>query len=217
LYATQAEVTIANGEQKIHPIGINRLYYDYHSKGASMSRLLKSLTLVFAILFVLACNAVTQPLNQAQDLAETAQSLATALPIETLQSFATQIPVETLQALPSAAPTIEAMASALPDFSSYFNPEGTPVSVWNDIPIMPQATAGEEFPDTQAYSFKVDATITEVSDFYNAELQTLGWSSLFNMPAEGNATAQIFQNGEQVLTVTATEVNGSVVVILTLA
>jgi hypothetical protein len=37
------------------------------------------------------------------------------------------------------------------------------------------------------------------------------------MPAEGNATAQIFQNGEQVLTVTATEVNGSVVVILTLA
>ena len=51
-------------------------------------------------------------------------------------------PVETLQALPSAAPTIEALASALPDFSSYFNPEGTPVSVWNDIPIMPQATAG---------------------------------------------------------------------------
>jgi hypothetical protein len=181
-----------------------------------MPKYLKYLSLVVLVLFILACNAVTQPFNQAQGLAETAQSLATAFPIETLQSFVTQIPIETLQALPSAAPTIEALASALPDFGSYFNPEGTPVSVWNDIPIMPQATAGEEFPDTNTYSFKVDATITEVSDFYNDELESLGWTSLFNMPAEGNAIAQIFQRDEHVLTVTATEVNGSVVVILTL-
>ena len=182
-----------------------------------MPKYLKYLDLVVLVLCILACNAVTQPFNQAQGLAETAQSLATAMPIETLQSFVTQIPVETFQALPSAAPTIEALASALPDFGSYFNPEGTPVSVWNEVPIMPQATTGEEFPDTNAYSFKVEATITEVSDFYNDELEALGWTSLFNMPAEGNATAQIFQKDQQILTVTATEVNGSVVVILTLA
>ena len=182
-----------------------------------MSRLSKYLLLTFLILVILACNAVTQPIQDAQELAETAQSFATALPIETLQAIGSQIPVETLQALPSAVPTLEAIASALPDFGSYFNPEGTPVSVWNEIPIMPQATAGEEFTDSETYSFKVNATVEEARNFYDTQLPTLGWTSFFNLPADANGSIQVFQKDESVLTVTIVETEGAVVVILTLA
>lgn len=181
-----------------------------------MSRLFKYLTLIVLVLFVLACNAVTQPFNQAQDLAETVQSAATALPVETLQALASQIPVETLQALPSMAPTLEAFASQLPDFGEWFNPQGTPVSAWNEIPVMPQATAGQEFTDSNTYSFRVDATIEEARAFYDAQLPPLGWTSFFNMPADANGSVQVFQRDNSLLTITMAEVEGSLVVILSL-
>lgn len=181
-----------------------------------MSRLTKYLSLMILILFILACSTVTQPLQDAQNLAGTAQSFASALPIETLQALASQIPVETLQALPSAAPTLEALASAMPDFEGFFNPEGTPVSEWNGIPIMPQATAGEEFTDSKTYSFKVDASVQEAQDFYSTELVNLGWSSLFSMPGNDTVAVQSFQKDNSVLTVTITDINGSVVVVLTM-
>ena len=171
-----------------------------------MSRLSKYLSLSILIVFILACNTVTQPLKDAQDVAGTVQSFATALPVETLKAFASQVPVETLQALPSK----------MPDFEGYVNPQGTPVSEWKGIPIMPQATAGEEFTDTPTYSFTVDATVKEVQDFYTAQLVDLGWSSLFSIPGDANGAIQAFQKDNNVLTVTIADVNGSVVVILTL-
>jgi hypothetical protein len=128
------------------------------------------------------------------------------MPVETLQSLVTQIPAETL----------EAAASQMPDFQSMFNPQGTPVSEWNRIPVMPQATAGQEFPDTKSYSFKATATVKEAQDFYSTELQKLGWSSLFNMPADANASALIFQKDDQTLSITITDTNGSIVVVLTM-
>lgn len=182
-----------------------------------MPRLLKYLTLIVLVLFVLACNAVTQPIRDVQDMAGTAQSFATALPIETLQSLVTQVPVETFEALPSMVPSLEAFASQIPDFSSYFDPEGTPVSEWNEIPVMPEATAGQEFADTNTYSFKVNATIQEAREFYDARLPSLGWSSFFNLPADANGSVQVFQKETGILTITMAEVDGSVVVILTLA
>lgn len=181
-----------------------------------MSKLFKYLSLLVLVLFVLACNAVTQPFRDAQDLAETAQSFATALPVETLQSLVTQIPVETFQALPSMAPSLEAFASAMPDFGNFFNPEGVPVSEWNEIPVMPQATAGQEFTDSNTYSFKVSATMEEARDFYNAQLPPLGWSSFFNMPADASGSVQVFQKDDNILTITIVDVNGSVIVILAL-
>ena len=183
-----------------------------------MSRFTKYLLLFLLILFVLACNAVTQPLNQAQDLAATAQSIASALPVETLQALATQvatqIPVETLQALPSMAPRLEAVASQLPDISNFFNPEGTPVSEWRGVPVMPQATAGQEFAESNTYSFKVDATVKEAQDYYTAELAKLGWTSSFSMPGNETVAVLTFQKENQFLTVTITETNGAVVVLL---
>ena len=171
-----------------------------------MSRLTKTLSLVILILFILACNVVTQPIKDVQNIAGTAESFATALPVETLKAVASQIPVGTLEALPSA----------LPDIQGYFNPQGTPVSEWNGIPVMPQATAGQEFKDSSTYSFKVDATVKEAKDFYSAELEKLGWSSSFSMPGNDNVAVQLFQKDDNLLTVTITDANGSVVVVLTM-
>jgi hypothetical protein len=173
-----------------------------HEKEISMTRLTKFLSLTILVLFILAC---TQPIQDVQNLAGTAESFATALPVETLKAVASQIPVSTLQALPSAIPDIK-----------LFNPEGTPVSEWNGIPIMPQATAGEEFKDSSTYSFKVNATVKEAQDYYNTELTKLGWSSSFSMPGNDTVAVQVYQKDNDLLTVTITNMNDSVVVVLTL-
>lgn len=181
-----------------------------------MSRFNKYLLLLILILFILACNTVTGPISDAQNLAGTAQAFASEMPIETLQAMASQIPVETLQALPSAMPSIEALASQLAPLGDMFNPQGTPVSEWNGIPIMSQATAGQEFPDTKSYSFKADATVKESVDFYNAELEELGWSSSVNTPADANGAFLIFNKDSRTLNITIAESDGSILVILTM-
>lgn len=182
-----------------------------------MTRFTKFLSLSILILFILACNTVTKPIGDVQDLAGTAQSIASAMPIETLQAMASQVPIETLQALPSAMPTFEALASSMPDVTTCVDPQGSPVSDWNGIPVMPQATAGQECPDLNSYSFKTSATVKEVQDFYTAELEGLGWSVLFNMPAGDAGAVQSFQKDGSSLTITITAMEDSVVVLLTMA
>jgi hypothetical protein len=57
----------------------------------------------------------------------------------------------------------------------YFKPEGTPAKSWHDIPIMPQATAGQEFK-SDIYSYKATATLAAASKFYNDQAISLNWS-----------------------------------------
>jgi hypothetical protein len=186
-----------------------------------MSRRTKYISLVVLVLFVLACSTVTQPFNQAKDLAGTAQSVATAMPIQTLQSLATQlatrVPSGTLEALPSMMPSLEAIGSQIPDLGNFFNPEGTPVSEWQGIPVMPQATAGQEFAESSIYSYKANASVKEVQDFYKTELEKQGWSSFFNLPADANGSVQVYQKEGNILTITIVEKDGSVVVMLSMA
>jgi hypothetical protein len=179
-----------------------------------MSRLSKVLSLTVVIVFLLACNFVTQPINEAQELAKTAQALGTAIPIETLQALPSLIPAETLQALPSSIPTFEAIAT---QFGNYFDPQGTPVQEWKGIPIMPQATAGQEFSENDSYSFRAPVTVKEVQDFYNEKMTALGWNQPFSFPLEENGGIIVFQKEGSVLTLTITSSEGLVVVLLTLA
>ena len=181
-----------------------------------MSRLNKLISITILVLFIIACNFVTQPIRDVQNVAGTAQSFASALPVETLQALASQVPVQTLEALPSMAPSLEALASAMPDFGKYFNPQGTPVETWNEIPIMPQATAGQEF-EGGVYSFKADATVQEAQNFYKEKLPGLGWDEAFSMPGDANGVAMIFSKGSNILTITIASTEGSTLVILTLA
>jgi hypothetical protein len=185
-----------------------------------MSRLSKILSLMVLLVFLLACSFVTQPLNEAQNLAQTAQAVASSLPIETLQAAASQIasaiPAETLQALPSAMPTLQALASSLPDFGNMFDPQGTPVQEWRGIPILPQATAGQEFSENNTYSFKANVTAKEVQDFYNEKLAALGWSQPFSLPIQAEGGLLVFQKEQSSLAITITTTEGSAVVLLVL-
>ena len=183
-----------------------------------MSRYSKFLSLAVLIVFLLACNFVTQPINNAQNLAQTAQALGTTIPIETLQALpsaiASVISEETLQALPSAAPSLQALAT---DFGNMFDPQGTPVQEWRGIPIMSQATAGQEFSENNSYSFKAPVTAKEVQDFYNAQLTTLGWSQPFSFPVEEGGGILTFQKDNSTLLITITVSEGNAIVLLTVA
>src|SRR5512134_2627944 len=157
-----------------------------------MSRTSKFLAVVTAVVFLLACNFITQPLRDAENLAETAQAIGSS------------IPMETLQALPSAFPagTLEAFATSMPDIGNILDPQGTPVQDWKGIPIMPQATAGQEFPESNIYSFKANVTPQEVQDFYEEKLAALGWTQPFDIPNEsGEVSMILFQKGSNALTI----------------
>jgi hypothetical protein len=160
-----------------------------------MSRLFKFTLLSVLILFSFACGLITNPLNQAKGLASTAEAIATANPVS----------VSTLEALPSSMPNV----------SQYFNPTGKPVSNWNNIPIMTQATAGQEF-NKNTYSFKADATPTDVQTFYADQLKGLGWSSTFSAQGGGQGGVMLFTKDSNILTITITASDKGVVVLLNL-
>lgn len=163
-----------------------------------MSRLSKILLLVLVVVFILACNTVTKPIGDAKNVASTAQAFASSMPLETLQSIATALPMQTLEALPSSMPQLE---TALPNVENMFNPKGTPVSNWKDIPIMDGATAGQEFSDT-SYSFATPSTPADVQTFYNAKMKDLGWSSLFGSSVTNDGGLLLFQKDKTALTIT---------------
>lgn len=157
-----------------------------------MTRISRVLLLLVLLVFALACNFVTQPFNEAQDVVETVQSLATALPIETIQSFATALPLATIEALPSA----------MPDIGNAVNPQGEPLSEWNGIPIIPSATSGEETGGL--YSFKTTAPIKEVFDYYKAQMADLGWNEFFSMPETGSGALLTYEKDSRMVTITIT-------------
>ncbi|HLO33952.1 MAG TPA: hypothetical protein VK249_32695 [Anaerolineales bacterium] len=183
-----------------------------------MSRPSRILLVTIAVLFVLACNLVSQPIKDAENLKETAQALGTVIPIQTLEALPSVlpsvIPAETLQALPSMAPSLEALAT---DFGNLLNPQGTPAQEWKGVPIMPQATAGQEFTENNTYSFKATATLKDVQDFYNNKMPALGWTQPFSAPNGSDAAIMFFHKENTTLTITITASDNAVVVLLTMA
>ncbi len=178
-----------------------------------MSRLSKILAIATVILFLLACNFVTQPLKDAQQLAATAQAVGSAIPIETLKALPSEIPAGTLEALPSLAPTLEAMITEIPGVGNVLNPQGAPVKEWKGVPIMPQAMAGQEFPESNIYSFKAKVTEKDVQAFYTETLTAAGWKQPFTT---GQGGIMLFQKDNSSLTIAVMSSEGSTVVILTM-
>ena len=156
-----------------------------------MSRLFKLLLVTALALFILACNLISGPVSDVKNAASTAEAFASEMPVETLQSITTALPVQTIEALPSL----------LPEVGNYFNPTGTPVDEWNGIPVMPEATVGEEFGES-TYSYTVPATATDIQAFYNQKMEDLGWSSPFGFQASEEGGIMIFQNGSDFVTIT---------------
>ena len=155
-----------------------------------MSRIYRFTLLSVLVIATLACGLITNPLNQAKGLASTAQAVASSMPIETLQAMAS--------AVPSGIPNIPGLGNV----SDYLNPSGKPVSDWNSVPIMTQATAGQEFNKT-TYSFKASGIAeTDVQTFYTDKLKTLGWSSTLGFQGGGQGGIMLFSKDNQVLTIT---------------
>jgi len=175
-----------------------------------MSRLAKYFLLVVLIVFVLACNFIPQQVKDVQNLAGTAESIASSMPNVATTAEAA------LTSMPDIATTLESAATSIPfDDFNYFNPEGAPLSEWNGVPIMPQATTGQEFNE-YTYSFKVNASVEDAVAYYKDELVKLGWSSTFDLPVEGEGGIMLYSKDDNLLTLTFTLLDGETVIVLTL-
>lgn len=140
-----------------------------------MSKFAKIVLMSMLLVTGLACGLITSPISQVQNLASTAEALATAIP--------------------SGVPNI-------PDVTGYLNPTGTPVSNWKGIPVMPQATVGQEF-NANTYSYKIGATgQADVQTFYEDQMKSLGWSSQFSAMAGTSGGFMVFTKDSSVLTIT---------------
>lgn len=136
---------------------------------------------------VLACGLITSPISGVQNLASTAEALATAIP--------------------SGIPNV-------PDVTAYLNPTGAPVSDWNNIPIMAQATAGEEF-NKGTYSYKIGTVSqADVQTFYTDKLKALGWSSAFSAGTGTEGAVMIFSKDSNILMITVAKSDQDNVVLL---
>ena len=158
-----------------------------------MSRLFKLLTVAILSLLILACSLISGPVSDIENAASTAQAFASEMPMETIVSMATSIPIKTIEALPSM----------LPDVGNYFKPTGTPVEEWNSIPVMPQATVGEEFSEN-TYSYTVPASATDVQEFYTQKMEELGWTTTLSFPVSDEGGILLFQKESEITTITIT-------------
>jgi len=161
-----------------------------------MLRLSSMAALAALALAAMACRLITAPISGAQDLASTAEAFATALP--------------------SGIPEIEGLPDipGMPDVTEFLNPSGAPASEWRGIPIMPEATAGEEF-DPNTYSFKVaGATGLDVEEFYDAQLEALGWSSPVRTNVGTDGGYMLFTKGTSALSIMVIKPEGELVVLL---
>lgn len=69
----------------------------------------------------------------------------------------------------------------------YSNPVGTPVQTWHNVPIMTQATAGQEF-QSDIYSYKAAATLAQGTQFYSSKQSSLNWSCTIATGYGGSGT-----------------------------
>ena len=86
---------------------------------------------------------------------------------------ATPVPVPTPELTATAlASTYENLTSGQP---VAFDVTDKPLDSWNDVPIMTQATAGQQVDDTR-YAFRVPEDSGTIESFYKDSLTSLGWS-----------------------------------------
>ncbi len=158
-----------------------------------MSR--RSLPLIVSIvLFSMGCSLLTRSDNQTPEtlLTQAAPSAETSVP----QASATLTTQATEPSAASETPTLNP-PSATPDSAfatlqasvgslgplmngtQYDNPVGIPLQSWQGVPIMAQATAGQEF-NPNIYSYVASATLDQAQKFYQVKAASLG---ITNPPA----------------------------------
>lgn len=170
-----------------------------------MKTVRKTLVVLPILLFILACQAVTRPIDQAKGAAGTAAAIATQAGefVTQASGLATNVaPFETLMPNPSAMPELP---------NNLFDPKSPPLSEWKGIPIMPSASAGDE--SDGMYVFRVAATSQEIQDYYNAQLKGLGWDMVFSFPM-GDTAVLTYSKGDQVASVTIMPSEGEDMIVM---
>ncbi|HTX79583.1 MAG TPA: hypothetical protein VMC62_07945 [Longilinea sp.] len=164
-----------------------------------MSRMTWLLMVMF-VLIAQACNSAAQSVQATQTLPPTQAAVATAtsqpLDTATVENTATALPeptsTDTATPVPAAA-TLDPMSATLAaglgsmgvlmnnPVPQFVHPVGDPLKRWHDVPIMPQATAGQEF-SANIYSYIAAATLDQAGQYYTGKAASLG---LANSPATG--------------------------------
>jgi len=180
----------------------------------SRNRLLFLLIPILTLL--LACQTVMRPINDIQNVANTAEAIVTKandLPTQMNEMLTQVAPMATTYAETQAVSTSPSPdMDGTPSPGSLMDPQGVPLSTWNDIPVMPEALAGAEAQGM--YSFRINASSKEINDFYAAALPPLGWSSLFSTT---DMPIYVYTRENQVLSITITELEGGAIVLLSIA
>lgn len=173
-----------------------------------MSNFYRFMLVGIFILITIACNlapqaipptATAMPPSNTPVFTASAAPSSTPVPSETMEPTATTSATETpapASATANAAVALQTMmvgtlsaqfgsSAHLSGFLIFFsNPIGTPVDSWHDIPIMKEATAGQEF-QADIYSYKAAATLKQATDFYTKASAASNWSCF--PPATGSA------------------------------
>ncbi len=157
-----------------------------------MSRL-KLFLLLAPTLFLAACSGIAglSPATQTSlpiiipadtvTLEPSASPTSTMTP--TLAPSATPVPPTSTATTNSANATMDAYriamaamagsAGYLEGVGEYLHPVGTPVTTWNGVPVMSQATSGQEF-SKYVYSYVATATLTQAIQYYDSHASSLG-------------------------------------------
>jgi hypothetical protein len=154
----------------------------------------KKLLLVVCALLVLGCNAVTQALPAGPVPSTTTPNTPVGAAVTETPSAApgaTLTETITPTEEPSLTPTLTETATLDPAHATqaasmgsmgvlmngsiqmYANPAGVPLKAWHNIPILPQATAGQEF-SADIYSYKAAVSLGTALQFYKTKAQALG-------------------------------------------
>ena len=151
--------------------------------------LARTCLLVFLAGLLAACGAVQVP--PTPTVSPIPSATATPIPTDTPQlTPALEVFTETVSEAPTNTPEPAAVTAtmdplvatsvalmgpmgALTDLSQYYHPVGAPVKTWRDVPVMTQATAGQEYPP-YIYSYTANSTLDQARQFYTPLLPSLG-------------------------------------------
>ncbi len=100
--------------------------------------------------------------------------------------------------VPSHLPTASSIRST-PTIPVLSMPSESPLAEWEEIPVLPSASAGEELKT--GYAFIVKASQEEVQSYYQTEMEMRGWSFLASGKGATGAVLLIFTKGQETVTI----------------
>jgi hypothetical protein len=128
-----------------------------------------STLVIFGMVLLSACDQAQPESTPTSTPTPTPSPTNTPLPTPTFTATIEPTPTPTKTPRPPKPTAVPTKKPGL----DFLLPTGKPETEWHGIPIMPGAIAGEG--DDEGYRFTVEAERAEIEDFYNREMEKLGW------------------------------------------